>query len=65
MNKVWGTRRTKRGLAQRQYGSAQRQLRRMRKAGLPLPHVVTVKGVCCTLTVTIGPRDDDDWEDEA
>lgn len=63
MNKVWRKRRTKQGLAQRQYGSATRQLRRMRSARMPLPHVVTVKGVGCTLTVRIGPRSYDGDDD--
>ena len=70
-NRAWEKRRTKRGLAARQYDACQRKLRRAYKAKQPLPITVTSTGVGgLKLTVTVGPAEDrddnvfDPWEDE-
>lgn len=59
-NRAWETRRTKRGLAARQYDACTRKLRRARAAGQPLPITVSSRGVGgVLLTVTIGPPEEE------
>ena len=54
--RAWQTRRTKRGLAARQYASIQRQMRRDKSKVLPRTYVSRGSGI--VLTVTIGPAED-------
>lgn len=56
-NRAWERRRTKKGLAARQYAACVRKLRRARAAGQPLPITVTSRGMGIALTVTVGEPD--------
>jgi hypothetical protein len=62
-NKVWQTRRTKKGMAARQYAAIQRQMRRDKSKTLPRTYRSRGSGI--VLTVTIGPvedrYDEEDW----
>lgn len=54
--RAWQRRRTKRGLAARQYDAIQRQMRRDKST--TLPRTYRSRGTGIVLTVTIGPLDD-------
>lgn len=55
--KAWQRRRTKHGLAARQYAAIQRQMRRDKNATLPRTYRSRGSGI--VLTVTIGPVEED------
>ena len=61
-NHAWVRRRTKKGLAARQYAAIQRAMRRDKNKPLPLKWTSRGAGGVL-LTVTVGARADDDFED--
>lgn len=52
---AWQRRRSKAGVCARQYASIERQIRRARRAGRPLPLTFRSRGMAATLTVTLSP----------